>query len=98
MIVWTYDLSETAYSIIETSCSDDEFGWPNLDARGVTMFENTHFRTEAGAWNRLVANAEAMLNRAATEYRQAKVALEKATRQLAATADVVERVRRERIL
>lgn len=34
-------------------------GWPNRDIDGNTMYDNTHFPTEAEAWKRVLAEADA---------------------------------------
>lgn len=71
---WWYGGSEVDAPVMTTGP-----GWPGSDAEGRKMFENTHFATEAAAWKNLLANAQAA-------YRQAKAALERATRELATSA------------
>ena len=42
---------------IEMEC--DIFGYPNKTTNGETMFENTHFKTEAEAWKSILASVKA---------------------------------------
>lgn len=35
------------------------FGYPNRDSRGDTMYKNTHFRTEAEAWESIRESVQA---------------------------------------
>jgi len=44
-------------SPVEMEC--DEFGHPNKTTCGETMFINTHFRTEAEAWDSILTSAQA---------------------------------------
>lgn len=37
----------------------EQVGWPHLDVDGQKQFENTHFATEAGAWDALLTSLKA---------------------------------------
>ena len=54
MTVWRGTDGDTAPVAVECQA----FGHPNLDSDGRMMFENTHFRTEAEAWQSILSNVD----------------------------------------
>ena len=43
-------------------------GYPNLDERGRTMYDNSHFRTEQEAWEWLIRDVDAMSSLVARDF------------------------------
>lgn len=93
--IWTFDANPERRIArpIRTSCDAEKFGYPNVDDEGRAMFVNTHFRTEAEAWERLIAEVVAIERTFASRYRQAQQRLSEATEELAAAAAFSSEVR-----
>jgi len=53
-------------------------GYPADDADGISIYNNTHFSTEAEAWDRLKAEADAGVSLAASDISEARSRLDKA--------------------
>jgi hypothetical protein len=77
---------------VPVECDGLDYLMPDADGR--TMYENTHFATEAEAWECLLDEVKAGESLAERDYRQAKDVLERCTRALADAAQ--ERVATER--
>ena len=60
-----------------------EYGWPNKDATGAPMFDNTHFREEEACWASLLSNAEAGQALGVGTLQNARAAVARAMRALA---------------
>lgn len=80
----------------------DEVGYPHRDAQGRIQYDNTHYDTEAEAWERLVEGAEAWVSLAGDGIRTAREALRRAEENAGKAAehftlvqDGVRRFRRE---
>jgi len=63
-----------------------EPSWPNKDADGETIFNNTHFVLEGETWEKLRSEHEATLRMAAGSLRSARARVDELTKEL---ADVV---------
>lgn len=59
-------------------------GYPNKDAQGRVMYENSHFRTEEEAWHSLLKNAEAGLRLCASALEDAQERVRQETERTAA--------------
>lgn len=93
--VWTFDYDPDrglAHPLL-TTCAKGKFGYPNQTVDGMTMYENTHFRTEAEAWKCLRDNADAHEKMWASDYRQAQTRLRICTDKLAQVAAFAVEVR-----
>lgn len=64
----------------------DPVGYPHKDADGLTQFENTHFATEAEAWDAIRRSAEASQFLDARYVNSAQRELDKASRALVHSA------------
>lgn len=69
---------------VEVEC--EEAGYPHLDADGETQFDNTHFDTEAEAWESARADAEARISLAGSEVERLEGALRRAQEEAAEAA------------
>ena len=58
-------------------------GWPNKDATGATMYDNTHFLEEKDCWEKMLVNAEAGQALGVVDLQQARAGVERATKRLA---------------
>lgn len=81
--VYTYDDEKAC--IVEREC--ETFGYPHCDSAGSTMYENTHFRTPAEAWDKLVRELEAGLSLGASARRDLRKRYDAVTTQLANDAE-----------
>jgi hypothetical protein len=68
----------------EVAC--DVPGYPNRDAKGRTMYVNSHCTSEAAAWDRLLDSGRARQDLAASAYAEAQRALQRRTEDLAEAA------------
>lgn len=65
-------------------------GWPNTDIDGNQMYDNTHFLTEAEAWKRVIADADAHVELETRHVQHLRQTLQ------AAEKDLVEAVLKQR--
>jgi hypothetical protein len=72
--VWKADRSKTAP--IQVEC--EVFSWPNQDADGETIYDNSHFTNEDDAWETIIANHKAGVSLACMEVNQLRSELTKA--------------------
>jgi hypothetical protein len=68
---------------VEMQCK--VFGFPNRTSSGEQMYQNTHFRTEAEAWQSILRSAKAGLSLSNSRLESCRVVLAEAER------DMVER-------
>lgn len=61
-------------------------GYPNKDAKGLTMYNNSHYPTLAQAWDRMCSEAAAGLRLSTSSLEQAKRVVQHATEEVAADA------------
>ncbi len=64
----------------------EKFGWPNRDSAGEEMFRNTHFRTEAEAWESIRASVEAGVSLSGHRVNDAREQLRRIEQQAADAA------------
>ena len=71
LVMWRADTAP--WKAVEVECPDGL--WPNSDADGETIFENTHFETQAEAEKHLRAEAKAGLKNTAARLDDARIAV-----------------------
>lgn len=65
-----YRADTTLLNVLLVECPDDP--WGELDADGCTIYVNTHFKTEAEAWRRLMDEVEAGVSLAGSSVLQSR--------------------------
>ena len=80
---WTYDYKGECAVPYEA----ETFGYPHTTTTGDVQYENTHFRTEAEAWNKLFRELDAALGIGARERANVRARLDTITTQLADDAE-----------
>lgn len=81
--VWT--ASDDRTSVVPVEC--EEPGYPHRDVHGVTMYENTHFLSEADAWDHLLRNAKAGLSLATRDLAARRSRVREAEQAVVAAAE-----------
>jgi hypothetical protein len=91
-ILFKYDLANAAVRAVE--CPKPSY--PNQDADGDKIFENTHFKREEDAWRHLEEESVAWVRSAARELADLRDRETKTTRELADRTLILVRVQEAR--
>ena len=94
MKLWKARGGDEDPGIIEVECPKGRY--PACDADGETIFDNTHFDTEAEAWERLAGDAAAGLSMTTGHVVDLRTRLAKAEREVVDAAVFNELVRTRR--
>jgi hypothetical protein len=73
-----YRADTTLLTVVKAECPDDP--WGELDADGCTIYVNTHFKTEAEAWEKLMREVEAGVSLAGSRVLEVRSRLQDANR------------------
>ena len=64
----------------------ENFGYPNVDADGETMYENSHFKTEDEAWQAVLSLSNAFIETDTRNVKEKRKMLTEAEQQLVNSA------------
>lgn len=89
MKLWRADLDQLKPVLVDCPRG----GWPNDDADGHKIFDNTHFATEVAAWDKLIAESSAGVSLAGSRVEECRQKLDHANVLAAQAAVEFARVR-----